>query len=322
VNARGAKTLICVSCFALVLVSLEAEAADARAWLERMNRAVEDLNYEGTYVHLFDGNAETMYIVHRNHNGEIGERYVSLDGAGREVIGREDQLQVIFPDRHIVLLKKRKKGDSLSDAFPSYSSELETHYQFKLSRTARVANRSAQIIVIKPKDQYRYGYVLWLDQDTAYPLKLQLRDERGRTLEQILFTQIEISDFIPASALNPTIDTQGFMFYRSPEMATQAVADVPWHVSMLPGGFRLSIATQSPIGGSKYTVEQLVYSDGLASVSVFIEDPKTHPDVADGFSHVGSFNAFSLTLAGRKVTAMGEVPKLTVHAIATSLSAQ
>ncbi|HEX5420440.1 MAG TPA: sigma-E factor regulatory protein RseB domain-containing protein, partial [Gammaproteobacteria bacterium] len=169
-NARSAKTLICVSCFALVLVSLEVEAADARAWLERMNRAVEDLNYEGTFVHVLGGNAETMYIVHRNHNGEVGERLVSLDGAGREIIGREDQLQVIMPDRHIVLLKKRKEGDSLFDALPNYSSKLEAHYEFKLNKTARVANRTAQVIVIKPKDQYRYGYVLWLDEDTAYPL--------------------------------------------------------------------------------------------------------------------------------------------------------
>lgn len=317
-----ARTLLQLSCLALALAAVEVEADDVRSWLDRMNRAVEELNYEGTFVHVLGGNAETMYIVHRNHNGVIGERLVSLDGAGGEIVREQDKQQVILPDRHMVWLEERKGSGSLGRALPSYSEKLEPNYEFTLYKTARIANRTAQVVGIKPKDQYRYGYVLWLDRDTAMPLKYQLRDEHDRTIEQILFTQIDISDFIPASALKPTIDTDGFMFYRSPEVATQAMTDVPWRVTMLPGGFALSAATQSPMGGSKYPVEHLVYSDGLATVSVFIEDPKTHADVADGFSHVGSANAYSLTLGGRKVTAMGEVPKLTVHAIATSLSAE
>ena len=90
----------------------------------------------------------------------------------------------------------------------------------------------------------------------------------------------------------------------------------------MPGGFKLSVATQSPISGSEYPVEHLVYSDGLATVSVFIEDPKTTTDVGEGYSHVGSTNAFSLTLRGRKVTAVGEVPRQTVRTIASSLVAE
>lgn len=323
-NAPDPKTLVRASFLMLgVTIGIKVDAQDVRSWLDRMNRAVEELNYEGTFVHVLGGNAESMYIVHRNHNGTVGERLVSLDGAGREIIREEDKVQVILPDRGTVLLEERKEAGSLVTALPNYSEELEPHYEFTLYKTARgarVAKRPVQILEIKPKDQYRYGYMLWLDRDTAMPLKSQLRDENGETVEQILFTQIEISDFIPASALEPTIDTDGFMWFRSPEVATQAMADVPWRVSMLPGGFRLSAATESPIAGSKYPVEHLVYSDGLATVSVFIEDPKTHADVADGFSRVGSTNAYSLTLSGRKVTAIGEVPQRTVHSIATSLA--
>ncbi len=321
-KAPNPKALLRISCLALAFAALQVKAEDARAWLDRMNRAVEDLNYEGTFVHVVGGNAETMYMVHRNHNGVIGERFVSLDGSGREMIREQGDVQVIMPDRKMVLIDDRKDGGPLTKELPTYSDKLKPHYTFTLYKKARVANRSVQVVGIKPKDRYRYGYMLWLDVDTAMPLKWQMLDDSGHTIEQILFTQIDISDFIPASALKPTIDTNGFMWFRAPEVPSHIMADVPWRVAMLPGGFELSTATERPIAGSKYPVEILVFSDGIATVSVFIEDPKTHADVADGFAHVGITNTYSLTLGGRKVTAMGDVPKMTVHAIASSLTAQ
>lgn len=305
------------------VVFAEAGAQDVRSWLDRMNRAVEELNYEGTFVHVLDGNAETMHVIHRNHNGRISERLLSLDGVGREIIREEDMVRCILPDQRTVLLEARKDESPLVAALPSYSEEIESHYDLTLYRTARVAKRPVQVVGIKPKDDLRYGYMLWLDRETAMPLKSQIRDENGEIVEQILFTQIQISDFIPASALHPAIDTEGFTFLRSPEaQAETTAAVVPWRASTLPGGFRLSAATQSAIAGSTYPVEHLVYSDGLATVSIFIEDPKTNADVAEGFSRVGSTNAYSLTLDGRKVTAIGEVPRQTVRTIATSLSAE
>jgi sigma-E factor negative regulatory protein RseB len=313
-----------LSCALLAFVVLDACAQDARSWLDRMNRAVAELNYEGTFVHVLGGDAETMYVVHRNHNGRISERVLSLDGAGREIIREDDTVQCILPDRKIVLLEEARSSEQhpLSSALPSYSEALEPHYEFTMYRSARVAKRPVQVVGIKPKDEFRYGYMLWLDRETAMPLKSQIRDENGEIVEQILFTQIQLSEFIPASALYPGIDTEGFTFLRAPAAVSGSGADaVPWRASNLPGGFRLSAAMQRAIAGSDYPVDHLVYSDGLATVSVFIEDPNNDPDVLEGFSTVGSTNAYSLTLQGRKVTAVGEVPKKTVREIATSLSA-
>jgi sigma-E factor negative regulatory protein RseB len=306
----------------LTLVSGHAVAQEARSWLDRMNRAVEELNYRGTFVHVIDGTPETLRIVHRNVAGRSGERILSLDGPGREIVRQDDQVRWILPDRKLVLLETRKDVSPLVSALPSSSADLEPHYEMNLRATARIANRAAQIVEIKPRDEFRYGYMLWLDRDTAMPLKSQLMDERGRTVEQILFTEIAMADDIPASELEPTIDTKGFSTLRSPESAQQAVAEVPWRAAAVPGGFKLSVVTQSPMPGSDYPVEHLVYSDGLATVSVFIEDPKNNAGVNDGFSKVGSTNAFSLTLSGRKVTAVGEVPRQTVRTIASSLVAK
>ena len=305
----------------LTLVGGHAMAQEAGKWLDRMNRAVDELNYRGTFVHVIDGSAEIMNIVHRNVAGNSGER-ISSEAPRREIVRENDQVKWILPDQKLVLLETRKDVSPLVSALPSYSADLEPHYEINLRATARIANRPAQMIEIKPRDEFRYGYVLWLDQETAMPLKSQLMDERGRTVEQILFTEIDMAGDVAAADLEPTIETTGFSTMRPPELVPSAAANVPWRASAVPGGFRLSAATQSPMPGSKYPVEHLVYSDGLATVSVFIEDTKTKAEVNDGFSKVGSTNTFSLTLRGRKVTAVGEVPRQTVRTIASSLVAE
>jgi sigma-E factor negative regulatory protein RseB len=305
----------------LALLGGQATAQEARAWLERMNRAVEDLNYRGTFVHVLDGTAETLHIVHRNADGQSGERILSMDGVGREIVRQGDRVQGIFPDRRIVLFETRSDVSPLVSALPSNTAELDPHYEITLGDNARVAERVVQVLEIKPRDEFRYGYMLWLDRETAMPLQSQLIDEQGQVVEQILFTDIEVPADIPAAALEATIDTTGFTTLRAPEAAPLA-AEIPWRAATVPGGFKLSVATQSPIAGSDTPVEHLVYSDGLATVSVFIEDPATKAEVGEGFSTVGSTNAYSLTLRGRKVTAMGEVPRQTVRTIASSLVAE
>jgi sigma-E factor negative regulatory protein RseB len=299
-------------------VATDASAQEARAWLDKMNRAVEDLNYQGTFVHVLNGTPETLRIIHRNAAGRSGERIVSLDGVGREIIRQGDEVQCILPDQRVVLLEERKDISPLVSALPSYSAEIEPHYELTLHSSTRVANRPAQILEIKPRDEFRYGYMLWLDQDTAMPLKSQLIDDKGVIVEQILFTEIDLPDSIPAESLAATIDTTGFEMLRPPA-STPLAEGIPWRAAAVPGGFKLSVATQSPIAGSETPVEHLVYSDGLATVSVFIEDPNTKAEVSEGFSTMGSTNAFSLTLRGRKVTAVGEVPRQTVRTIASSL---
>jgi sigma-E factor negative regulatory protein RseB len=320
--SRSVHALLASPLLLLSLVGGHAVAQEARTWLDRMNRAVEDLNYQGTFVHVMNGAAETLRIVHRNADGRSAERILSLDGVGREIIRQGDEVQFILPDQRVVLLETRKDVSPLVTALPSYSAELEPHYLITLHSTARIADRSAQILEIKSRDEFRYGYVLWLDQDTAMPLKSELIDEKGAIVEQILFTEIDLPAEIPPEALAATLDTAGFTILRAPDSPLLAEQAIPWRASAVPGGFKLSAATQSPIAGSEYPVEHLVYSDGLATVSVFIEDPKTQAEVGEGFSNMGSTNTFSLTLRGRKVTAVGEVPRQTVRTIASSLVAE
>lgn len=314
----AARRVAAPSLAVLLLLGGHATAQEARDWLERMGHAVEELNYRGTFVHVLGGTTEMLHIVHRNEGDRSGERILSLDGAGREFVRQGDRAQAIFPDRRIVLFETRSDSSPLVSALPSNAAQFAPHYDIALGGSARIADRAAQVLEITPRDEFRYGYKLWLDQETAMPLRSQLVGEQGEIVEQIVFTEIEIPADIPADELEPTIDTAGFTTLRAPESGALGT-DIPWRALDLPVGFTLSVATQSSMAGSDTPVGHLVYSDGLATVSVFIEASVSEADMPDGFSTAGSTNAYSQTLGDRKVTAIGEVPPRTVRRIASSL---
>lgn len=316
--SRDLRSLTRPALIVLSLVALDASAQDVRVWLERMSRAVEELNYEGTFIHVIGRRAEMLHIVHRNDNGDVAERIHAVDGAGPEIVRKRDRVQCILPGRRVVLLDQTREANPLVATLPVYSAELEANYALMSFQKGQIAARPTQVVGIKPKDTFRFGYVLWLDQETALPLKSQVRDENGEVVEQILFTKFEILEEIPDSALASTIDTEGFTWFRPPAQTSEAPDYSAWHAT-LPQGFELSTAARRRIAGSEYPVEHLVYTDGLATVSVFIEDPNSETEVGEGYIRLGSTSAYSLTLAGRKVTAMGEVPRQTVELIATSI---
>ena len=291
----------------------------ARSWLDRMNTAIEELNYVGTFVHLHDGRADTLRVAHRYQDEKVSERIVSLDGVAREIIRNEENVRCILPDRRVVLLEESAESSPLVSALPSYSQKLEAHYRLKVFSTDRVADRETQVIAISPRDDFRYGYVLWLDIETAMPLRSRLWGEDKQVIEEILFTQIEYPASIPDVAFHATIVTDGYTEVSSSDPAEEIVDGVPWRVGNLPEGFVLTVSTQKTIADSPNTVSHLVYSDGLATVSVFVDSAESQSDVAEGFSTVGSTNAYSLTSNARRITAIGEVPRRTVESIATSL---
>jgi sigma-E factor negative regulatory protein RseB len=317
--ARGSvAALVCV-------LALPASAADreARAWLERMQESLATRNYEGQFVHMQAQRSAQMRIIHRvDKAGKVTERLVSLDGSGREYIGDESQVICYLPDRRQVLVQKRV-NDTLIAAVPSYSEELETLYSIERGPATRALTRKTQVILIRPRDQFRYGYQLWLDYETAMPLKSQLYDPAGRVIERVQFSEINFRDRIPAEALKPAVTGEGYVWLKpdaqQPQLANRNVAP-GWNAIRLPAGFRLTTYRVQFIAGSNAAVRHLVYSDGLATVSVFIEPRSAQTEAMHGFARVGSASAFSVALGGNQVTAVGEVPAKTVQTIAEGVT--
>jgi sigma-E factor negative regulatory protein RseB len=267
-----------------------------------------------------------MRIIHRvDSHGRITERLVSLDGSGREIVRDDAEVVCYLPDKRVVLVEKRTDSNSLVSALPVYNDALENSYKIERSGgVVKALGRKTQIIEVQPRDQYRYGYRLWLDQETAMPLKSQLCDNNGNVIEQILFAELNLRDRIPANELKASITGEGFRWLRQDDRAAPVAqnAVVGWSVTQLPAGFRLTTWRMQIIAGSPTPVRQLVYSDGLASVSVFIEPRGAQLVPLHGLAKVGGAFAFSRDLDGHQVTAVGEVPPATVEAIAAGVMRQ
>jgi sigma-E factor negative regulatory protein RseB len=310
-----------------------ARAADEpREWLEKMNKALATRNYDGTFFHISGGRVETMRIVHRVRSGRVTERLQSLDGSGREFVRANDELTCYLPDQHTVLVEPRQDRGPFLGSLPQFDSSVSDFYRIEALPEAHILGRAARVIAVNPKDQFRFGYRLWLDEKTAMPLKTQLCDSRGAVLEQIFFARLEMPDNIPDSDLAPTVHTDGMRWVRQgPAVDNASAALAAYRASQLPPGFRLTVQGAQTLGDASAPASHLVYSDGLATVSVFVEEQRSSdsgvatapdsptPPPMQGLARVGSGYAFSTVVQGHQVTAVGEVPAQTVEFIAHSV---
>jgi sigma-E factor negative regulatory protein RseB len=299
-------------------------AAAATTWLERMNRALTTRNYDGTFSHWHGGNLEMLRIIHRVQDGEVAERLVSLDGSGREFIRRGGNLTCYLPDERTVLVEERPPQESLV-GFPAVNEQTASLYDIREVARMRLNRRDTHVITISPRDEYRYGYRLWIDDSTAMPLKSQLCDARGNVIEQIVFANLKLSAHIPDSAFKPEVSAEGFRWLRSETAAAPAPTPATeWSALKLPPGFRMLLRRLQTLPGAPGRVDHLVFSDGLASVSVFVEVRPARPEQArlSQSATVGSSSAFSTVIDGHKITAVGEVPPATVRFIASQVKAE
>ncbi|MGE3892220.1 MAG: MucB/RseB C-terminal domain-containing protein [Steroidobacteraceae bacterium] len=312
-------TLICLFSSATVC----AATVDARTWLERMSEALVNRNYDGRYIHSTDMQSETMRIVHRNVRGKVTERLISLDGMGREYIRTDTEVTYYMPDKRSVLVESRADSDGLLSLIPEYKPGLEAYYDISTGPVGKVLERKAQLVIVQPRDERRYGYRLWLDTETAMPLKSQLFDRQGRIIEQVAFAELSLRERIPDTDLQPKVDTAGYEWVRH-EVRRRTVAQesIGWQVENLPPGFKLKVARLQPVVGSAAPVKHLVFSDGLATVSVFIAQVSSKTQMNSGFQKVGSTYAFHADSSGYQVTAVGEVPAATLRDLVTSLTRQ
>jgi sigma-E factor negative regulatory protein RseB len=300
--------------------SSAAFADEPREWLARMNEALATRNYDGQFFHVHGGRIESLRIIHRVEGGRVTERLVSLDGSGREFIRRGTELTCYLPDKRVVLVERRKADGPLLGAIPTFDDATVSMYDIKggVERT-RLMNRDARLVVVKPRDDFRYGYRLWIDEATAMPLKTQLCDERGRVLEQIVFSSLSLPERIPDSVFEPQVNTAGFRWVRDAErLAGTAAEPGLWDAMRLPPGFRMTTRASQAMPGSDRPASHLVFSDGIASVSVFVES-RSSGVPPEGPSQLGSSSAFSTVTDGHRVTAVGEVPPSTVRFIATQV---
>ncbi len=304
----------------LWFVSLLAEADDgASEWLMKMDRAARGLNYEGTFVYQHGDSLETMRIIHGTNGGTVRERLVSLNGGAREIIRNEREVRCYFPDKNSLIVEYRQSDNSnFPSIFPQQLSSLSQNYFIQLGGTGRVANRPTQSVIIKPKDAYRYGYQLWADRETGLLLKAELADSNGKTIERFIFTQLNSGVPVTAADLKPkSVENQSA--WRREEAETLVTSDSSWTVAQLPPGFKLSAHLMRNVSTQKTPVEHLVFSDGLAAVSVFVEKVENAPNTASSSNRIGAVHAYGKIINRHQITVVGEVPATTIDMIGQSI---
>ena len=306
-----------------LFVCSSAIAADAaHEWLMKINHAARELEYEGIFVYQHDAQLEAMQIFHKVENNSSRERLVSLNGAPREIVRDANEVRCYWPDKNSVMVEYRKaEGKGFPAILPERLQDLDEYYVLKLGNTERITGRVAQLVIVKPVDQYRYGYHLWADADTGLLLKADLLDTQGAILEQFMFTQINIGIKIPAAALAPGMTGKSMTWYREDSGARNVSEKPGWAATKLPRGFRLSAHMTRRLPMRKQPVEHLVYTDGLAMVSVFIEkQEKGVKPFVQGPSRMGAVHAMSAQSGDYQITTVGEVPAATVAFIGASVA--
>lgn len=302
----------------LALAALPAAAEDGQAWLQRMGEALNGASYAGEFVCESAGRSERLQIAHRVRDGAVSERLVSLSGNGRELVREDDEVVVYLPDRKLAIIERRPSRSDLLGAIPAFNqSQVSPWYEVSYTGRELALLGPAAVVVVRPKDGYRFGYRLWIDEKSHLPVRSELSDAGGRVIERLRFTRLELNDRIADAAFEPGLDRSKLRWVRQ---APQAVGEAPaWRAAQVPPGFRLSMSGLQAMAGASAPVSHLVYSDGLASVSVFIQAtvPGQAPVTGSGRSGVAS--AFSTVVEGHQVTAVGEVPPDTLKYIATGV---
>ena len=317
VRVLGSAALLCC------LLPAAAWADEAASLVRLAIEAGRTLDYDGVFVYQRDTALDAMRLIHRGSGDTENERLVSLSGPAREVVRDGTRVTCTFADDKAVMVEKRQPRDLLTFGISGSVDALTNEYEFRMGPTDRVAGRATQIVQIVPKMLDRYGYKLWIDADSRLLLKSVVLDHDGRPLEQVQFAQIAIGGPIGDELLQPEVSGVDFTWYTNDESSPVQTPDTDtggWQVSWLPPGFEMHNKQTQRMVASKLPVRHFVYSDGLATVSVFIEKLQGSTAPIQGYSALGAVNAFSRVADNFQITVVGEVPQSTVRQIAAAVA--
>jgi len=299
---------------------------EARQWLERMIEATQTLNYEGTFIYIQGPHVESMRIIHGSGPNGERQRLFSLNGPPREVVVANNHVVCLLPRQQATFPGSDYQRSPFPLSIPRELGRLESHYAFEMLGEDRIAGLDTQVIAIKPRDAWRFGYRLWLDEGNGLLLRSALLSEQGQPMEQLMFTDLQVKPHIDESAFqSPAAPPEAALISGEPgnpepsSPAGEPVAESAWRVGPLPEGFAKVLHNRFTEASGGHPTEHLVFADGLATISVFLEKLDHQPPLLQGQSRLGSMNAFGTVIAGHQVLVVGEVPAATVQRIATSI---
>jgi sigma-E factor negative regulatory protein RseB len=293
---------------------------DAKAWLDKIASSERSVSYEGTFIFRRDDQLVTMHLVHVVDQSGQRERLSSLSGVRREFFRSKEGVVYLSPGQKHSSFNKEILRRNFPAQLEDGAKDLEKNYRLAMGEGDRIAGRAARMLVIEPKDNYRYGYRIWVDDKTGLLLQSDLVNEHGNAVEQFMFTTINVVDKPTpqmVQAVTMSDNMRQALKSSTPDIMA-AAADGQWQVMHMPSGFSL-VERYQHSHGKWGPVDQLVLTDGMATVSVFIEQLGEHAKPFNGVSHVGAVNAYGTVVNDHQLTVVGEVPLATVRLIGNSL---
>jgi sigma-E factor negative regulatory protein RseB len=311
-----------VHCVALVLLAtpLFSEAGDdPQEWLQRMGAAMSQMTYQGTFIYIAGQRMETMRITHVMDENGSRERLASVSGPRREVVRDESGVKWIAGDDGAVLSDPIVNWPMFLDQSVRGLQAQSAYYQLKLRDRKRIAERIAQRLDIIAADSFRYGYSLWLEAGSGLLLQWQLNDLHGEALAKLVFTELKMGSEVDRAELKNTPSNRNHVTSGLPVAPAKAVSSAAmWQAEWLPPGFRMT-ANRNPAEGPQHDFHHQVYSDGLASVSLYVEPMEHAAGAGLGLREVGTSHIFSRKDGDFLITVVGDVPAITVRQIAESV---
>ena len=306
--------------------ALPATAAESRSindWLMRMHEASRKRAYIGTFVVSSGGAMSSAKIWHVCEGNQQVERVDTLTGAPRSIFRHNDQVLTFMPDHKVVRSEKRESLGLFPELLQTSDNRIADFYKVKQEGAERVAGVEADILLLQPKDTMRFGYRVWTEQKKGLVVKLQTLDTDGKVLEQAAFSELQLDAPVKMDKLIQMMGkVEGYRIEKPVLVKTTASAE-GWLLKTPVAGFkpvscykRPAAATNAPNGEEPL---QWVFSDGLASVSIFVEpfDRQRH-DKASSLS-LGATQTVTRQLDAYWVTVMGEVPVTTLQLFANGL---
>lgn len=333
---RGLRRLALLWCASGVLGLAAVQASETPAgygppqrgieeWLERLQHGTTVASYVGTYVvSSASGAMSSARIWHACEGREQLERVDTLTGAPRSTFRYNDQVTTLLPQSRRIRSEQREPGGAFPNLLrPGGSDSIASHYSVHELGQGRVAGLDADVVLFSPDDDLRFGYRIWSERQTGLVLKTQTLDASGQVLEQSAFSELQLD--APMESVRPHLalpSTQGF---RSEHLERERVdvAASGWSMRQPVAGFQPLAAYQREIAGPAQTL-QWVFSDGLATVSLFIEPFDAQRRRQEGMSAIGATHAMSRRWPDATgawwITLVGEVPTLTLTRLADGLA--
>lgn len=311
-----------------VAAALPAAERTAGEWLLRLHEASRQRAYLGTFVvSSASGALSSARIWHVCDGEQQMERVETLTGAPRSTFRRNDQVVTFLPETRVARTEKRESLGLFPNLLKSGDHAIPEFYSVRQTGSERVAGFDADIVQFLPRDALRFGYRIWSEKRTGLVIKLQTLDAAGRVLEQAAFSELQLDAPVKMGKLAQMMaNTEGYRLEKADAVKTTAAAE-GWALRSAVPGFRPMSCLKRPAPSGPAAADgtvQWIFSDGLASVSLFIEvfDRQRHSQ--EGVLSMGATQTLTRHVNDRQggewwLTAVGEVPAQTLQAFAQSL---